>query len=181
MTLFIQFKWIVSQPADLSTFGKPNDVQTGFASYSFPSDDRMQPELYVLAYLNYTYKNTDGTEGKYAEESAKYGEGPRKKVSGRVIHVTNANDITDHKACTSNLTDTKGRPLPKNQPWIALIMRGDCKFDDKVKHVYDYHAVGAIVYNHLVAPNLDKMKIEDKNRKLAAFNVHTLSYRTVYC
>lgn len=163
----IQFECIVSLPADLSSFGKQNDIQMngGFGTYSFPAEDRMSPELYVLAYINYTYTKEDGSTASYAEESAKYGEGPRKKVYGRVIHVSNKNKLDDHTACTYQLTDPKGRALPKDVPWIALIKRGECKFDEKVKNVYEHRAIGAIVYNHLDAPNLDKMKIEDKSRK----------------
>lgn len=51
------------------------------------------------------------------------------------------------------------------EPWIALIKRGTCKFEDKVKHVYNYNAIGVIVYNDRDSQNLDKMQIVDKDRE----------------
>lgn len=49
--------------------------------------------------------------------------------------------------------------------WIALIKRGECKFDEKVACVYRNGAIGAIVYDFKEVPTLDKMKIDDKTRE----------------
>lgn len=48
------------------------------------------------------------------------------------------------------------------EPWIALIKRGVCKFEDKVKHAYNYNAIGVIIYNDRDSQVLDKMQIVDK-------------------
>lgn len=167
-TLLIQFKWISSQPADLGAFGANNDATTGFVSYSFPSEiDRIPSELFVMAKLNYTYVNDRITRSYvYPKEVAKYGEGQIRDVSAPLIHITNRFNVSDHTACSVDIRGTNGNDLPSNGTlWIALIKRGVCKFEDKVQHVYNYNAVGAIIYNNVDSENLDKMKIEDKSRK----------------
>lgn len=170
-TLLMQTKWSFSQPADLGAFGSQNDVQPGVI-YSFPSEvGRSHPsaEYYALAYINYTYIRPDGRHVVYAQETAKYGEGPINSVSGPLIHVVNAKNKSDHTACSSDIIGTRGQSLT-DKGWIALIKRGECKFDDKVAHVYGRGAIGAIVYDFKEVPSLDKMKIDDKTRKYTIHN-----------
>lgn len=150
----------VTQPAELNVFNSHGDYQHAIATYSVPPEDRIS-EGYVLAFINYTYENSDGKEMFFSEEKAKYGEGRIKNVYGKVVHVTNEDNLSDHTACKPNLRGTNGHALPA-LPWIALIRRGDCNFEDKVQHAYKHHAVGVIVYNDRDQANLDKMKILDK-------------------
>lgn len=159
-------KLAITQPADLGAFGSQNDVQPGVI-YSFPSEvGRSHPsaEYYALAYINYTYIKSDGDRFMYAQETAKYGEGPINSVSGPLIHVANEKNKSDHTACSSDIISTRGQ-IPTDKGWIALIKRGECKFDDKVAHVYAKGAIGAIVYDFKEVASLDKMKIDDKTRK----------------
>lgn len=170
-TLLQQITWTFSQPADLGAFGSQNDVQPGVI-YSFPSEvgrsSHPSAEYYALAYLNYSYiRPSDGHHVVYAQETAKYGEGLITSVMGPLIHVTNVKNKSDHTACSSDITGTLGRDLPTDKGWIALIKRGDCKFDDKVRIVYSKGAIGAIVYDYKEVPSLDKMKIDDRTRKFA--------------
>lgn len=162
-----QFACIDAQPADLGTFGSHNDLQNGVASYSLPPDNRVPPnDIFVLAFINYTYVNSDGKEVHFSEEKAKYGEGRIKNVAGKVVHITNYEDLTDHTACSDRIRGTNGADLPPlDTPWIALIRRGNCPFDEKVKNVYEYRAVGVIVYNDRNETILNKMKIIDQTRK----------------
>lgn len=166
-TLLLQLQWTFSQPADLGTFGAQNDVQPGVI-YSFPSEVgrlHSSTDFYALAFINYTYTRPDGHQVVYAQETAKYGEGQISAVSGPLIHIT-AKDHTDHTGCVCNeLRGTNGEPLPTGRGWIALIKRGECKFDEKVACVYRNGAIGAIVYDFKEVPSLDKMKIDDKTRK----------------
>lgn len=164
-TLLLQLKWIFSQPADLGGFGTQNDVQPGVI-YSFPSEVgrlHSSADFYALAFINYTYQH-NGHQVVYAQETAKYGEGQISAVSGPLFHVTNAKDPADHTACSCDIRGTRGQSLPA-KGWIALIKRGECRFDEKVACVYRNGAIGAIVYDHKEVPNLDKMKIDDKTRK----------------
>ncbi|XP_055310471.1 E3 ubiquitin-protein ligase goliath isoform X2 [Sitodiplosis mosellana] len=174
-TLLLQSKWVVPQPADLGAFGSQNDIQPGVI-YSFPSEvGRSHPsaEYYALAYINYTYERIDGHHVVYAHETAKYGEGPITSVTGPLVHVTNPKNKSDHMACSSDILGTLGGPLPE-KGWIALIKRGDCKFDDKVARVYSKGAIGAIVYDFKEVPSLDKMKIDDKTRNITAVFTYKL-------
>lgn len=178
-TLLLQSKWVVSQPADLGAFGSQNDVQPGVI-YSFPSEvGRNHPsaEYYALAYINYTYTRFDGHHVVYAQETAKYGEGQISSVMGPLVHVTNPKNKSDHMACSSDILGTLGGPLP-DKGWIALIKRGECKFDDKVARVHSKGAIGAIVYDFKEVPSLDKMKIDDKTSK--SFQIFTYLYLTLY-
>lgn len=165
-TLLLQMKWTWSQPADLGAFGTQNDVQPG-AIYSFPSEiGRSHPstDIYASAFINYTYTRQDGQHVVYGQETAKYGEGQIAAVSGKLVHVVNAIDLADHTACKCDILGTNGQPLPE-KGWIALIKRGECKFDEKVACVYSNGAIGAIVYDFKNNQILDKMKIDDKTRK----------------
>lgn len=154
--------------ADLGTFGSThNDLQNGVASYSLPADSRIPNDIFVLAFINYTYVNSEGKEVHFSEEKAKYGEGRVKNVMGKVVHITNYEDHSDHTACSDRIRGTNGRDLPPlGTPWIALVRRGNCPFDDKVKNVYAYRAAGVIVYNDRNETVLNKMKIIDQTRKL---------------
>lgn len=167
-TLLLQTKLTWSQPADLGAFGTQNDVQPGVI-YSFPSEvgrSHSSMDFFALAFINYTYTRQDGHHVVYAQENAKYGEGQIAAVSGQLVHVVNLNDKTDHTACECDLLGTNGQPLPIGKGWIALIKRGDCKFDEKVACVHRNGAIGAIVYDFKDVKVLDKMKIDDKTRKL---------------
>ena len=65
---------------------------------------------------------------------------------------------------TRSLTKPLVSSIPDG-PWIALIKRGSCKFEDKVKHAYTHRAVGVIIYNDRDSQHLDKMQIVDKERE----------------
>lgn len=163
VALLIQFGWIHTQPADLGSFGTQNDIQTGIVSYSFPSEvERSIPtEIFVLAFINYTHNGE-----QFNEEVAKYGEGSVPTiVSGQLVHISNFGDPTNHTACTANLRGRNGDELPKDVPWIALIKRGDCTFDNKVSNVIQYTPVGVIIYNSEDKKDLHKMRIDPPRRK----------------
>lgn len=127
------------------------------------NDDRIMFETYTMANINISYADaSDGIVRLTWENNGKFGEGRVFPVSGRLVHVTSAKDINDHSACHPKIRGTGGQRLP-SEPWVALIRRGVCKFEDKVKHVYYENAVGVIVYNDRDSQNLDKMQIADKD------------------
>lgn len=178
-TLLIQFGWILTQPADLGAFGTQNDIQTGIATYPIPSQSErnLPSELYVLAFINYTY---DGEI--FNEEVAKFGEGPVPTiVTGQLVHITTDDDNLNHTACSKNLRGTHGEPLPgKDIHWIALIKRGHCKFDEKVQNVIIYNAAAVIIYNDEDRKDLHKMRIEPATRKfLTGFSFFL--FRACFC
>lgn len=118
---------------------------------------------FFYAFINYTFTNHNDEQMSRSEDQAKYGEGQVKNVEGRIVHVTNEFDRNDHSACSKEMLGTKGGDLPApNIPWIALIRRGNCTFEEKVRHAYNKNAVGVIIYNDKDTNVLDKMKIVDK-------------------
>lgn len=119
----------------------------------------------TLAFLNVTW--FDGMEYKSTAdetERSKYGMGQVMDVSGQLVHITDADDDMDHSACNKTLRDSFGNSLTKYSQvqWIALIKRGGCDFEKKIQHVYDNHAVGAIIYNNHSGTDLNYMKITKK-------------------
>lgn len=159
-----------ASPADLGTFGSHNDLPNSISSFSLPAEERMGMEPYVMAFINYTYVTADGLEMHFAEEKGKYGEGRIFNVRGLLVHVTSRYDEHDHTACTQYIKGTKGRELPAPGTWVALIKRGNCNFEDKVKHAWMHSALGVIVYNDRDAGSLDKMKITERERKCNLIN-----------
>ncbi|XP_055599884.1 E3 ubiquitin-protein ligase goliath-like [Uranotaenia lowii] len=154
---------------DLTSFSAPTEFSNGVSSFALPAEDRMAYDSYTLAFLTHSYVNNDSEVVTDQDEAGKYGEGHIFNRTGKLVHITRSNDVEDHFACTENLTGTGGAPLPPaNEPWIALIKRGNCNFEEKVKHVYQRGASAAIIYNDKSDPRLDKMKITDKERNITA-------------
>lgn len=129
--------------------------------------EQVTVDTYTYAFLNYSYVSELGMNSiSYKEEKARYGEGKVLTVHGQLIHISNAADTQDDSACNSNLLGTNGMALPlSNVPWIALVRRGHCTFEDKVRNVHSKGAAGVIVYNDRSVLNLEKMQIKDITRK----------------
>lgn len=154
---------------DLASFSQPTEFSNGVSSFALPAEDRMAFDSYTLAYLNYSYTDTNGMEIHEGELIGKYGEGRVLNRTGLLVHVTKSDKPEDHTGCTKDWNGTGGQPLPAGgTPWIALIKRGNCNFEEKVKHAYIHGAAGVIIYNDKDDPRLDKMKINDKERNITA-------------
>ncbi|XP_055384528.1 E3 ubiquitin-protein ligase goliath isoform X2 [Condylostylus longicornis] len=126
-------------------------------------------DSYVLAFINFTYSASDGEEIRRSEEKARYGEGRILNVQGHLVHVTREHNVSDHTACTENIRGTNNKPLPpRGEPWIALVRRGSCTFEKKIRHVWLQGAAGVIVYNDEASVSLEKMKIIEKERNITA-------------
>lgn len=165
LVLLLASSVVTALPADLGNFGSHNDLN-GIGSFSMPADERIAAEQFVTAYINYSYvAQADGQEVHFAEEKAKYGEGRIFNVRGQLVHVTSRYDELDHTACSPHIKGTGGRELPPPGTWVALIKRGNCNFEDKVKHAWMHKALGVIVYNDRDTSVLDKMKITEKERE----------------
>lgn len=171
MALFMCVSLVVSvihaSPSDLGAFPSQNDLPNVVSSFALPTDNKQQQyvpmDVWVSATLNFTYVG-DEDEPITRYEQAKYGEGKILSVEGKLVHVTSKSNISDHTGCEQNMLGTNGEPVP-TEPWIALIKRGRCNFEDKVKHAWLKNAAGVIVYNDRDSINLDKMKIIGKDRK----------------
>ncbi|XP_064535954.1 E3 ubiquitin-protein ligase goliath [Drosophila montana] len=152
---------------DLERYFRPANATLVFGSIA---DERLS-DFYNFAFLNWSYVDSENIpcEIEFTDEKARYGEGRVLNVTGRLIHISTADDISDDFACTPYIRGTLGMPLPeKGVSWIALVRRGRCTFEDKVKHVYQYNAAGVIIYNDKQVMQLEKMQIKNKNRNIAA-------------
>lgn len=162
-TIFISISLVAAtlvEAGELGTFSSHNEYHSGVSTFSLPAEERLvSDEKYVFAFINYTYK-VNGEDKSFAAEKGKYGEGRILNVQGVLVHVTSDNNRLDHTACSPHLRGTNGAAFPPT-PWIALVRRGECNFEDKVKHVYAFRAAGIIIYNDREG-NLDKMKLVDK-------------------
>lgn len=154
---------------DLTSFSQPSqDFSNGVSSFALPAEDgRMAAfDSYTLAFLNYTYTNGDDALVQDGELIGKFGEGRILNRTGLLVHITKSDNENDHTGCTKDWNGTLGTPLPPREvPWIALIKRGNCNFEEKVRHAYNHGAGAVIIYNDKDDPRLDKMKINDKERK----------------
>lgn len=127
------------------------------------AEERIAVDIYTYAFLNYSYVDS---HVKFSEEKARYGEGRILNVHGKLVHISDAEDIKDDTACSSNILGTNGQPTPaEGISWIALVRRGRCTFEEKVKNVYNKRASGIIIYNDKPVMNLEKMQIKDKSRE----------------
>lgn len=114
----------------------------------------------TLAFVN-VYDGKVPLHERDLQERSKYGMGKVMDVEGNLVHITDELDLTDHSACNVTIRGTHGRALP-TQPWIALIKRGGCDFEQKILNVYRAHAIGVIIYNNMSGNDLNYMKIMNK-------------------
>lgn len=93
-----------------------------------PQTQPLSPEEQAMysALVNYTYADpTTGTSQSGGGEIGQFGRGGlREARSGRVVHVLSAEG--DNHGCTPSIN------APASGPWIALVQRGGCKFQDKI-------------------------------------------------
>ncbi|EDW36157.1 GL16830 [Drosophila persimilis] len=142
------------------------------ATHTFASmEERIAVDVYNYAFLNWSYVDHGNTlcETDFALEQARYGEGRVLNVTGRLIHISATDNVSDDYACTPYIRGTMGAAMPdKGVVWIALVRRGRCTFEEKVKHVYQQNAAGVIIYNDKQVTQLEKMQIKGKTRNIAA-------------
>lgn len=154
-------------------------------TYASLPDERMpHQDIYNYAFLSWSYMDGENSvrELSFPEEKARFGEGKVLNVTGRLIHISTAEDDSDDFACTPYIHGTRGTPLPeKGVPWIALVRRGRCTFEDKVKHVHFYNAAGVIIYNDKQVMQLEKMQIKGKNRKSAVISPGSFEIQLYLC
>lgn len=159
---------------DVASFSQPTEFSSGGSSFALPTEDvvRMGLDSYTLAYLNYTYEDKSSgvpQEISVGEMVGKYGEGRILNRTGTLVHVSKADNVRENTGCTADWRGTNGADLPPvGVPWIALVRRGNCNFEEKVKYAYQYGAAGVIIYNDKDDPRLDKMRINDKERNITA-------------
>jgi PA domain len=92
-----------------------------------------------------------------AAELGKFSEGHIASSSGLLVHVQSVNSTSDH-ACTMPLKPIGGDALP-SEPWIALIRRGHCSYEQKVDNAFKSNASAVLIFNDRESPVLQKMRV----------------------
>ncbi|XP_059480429.1 E3 ubiquitin-protein ligase goliath-like isoform X2 [Neocloeon triangulifer] len=118
---------------------------------------------YTMAVLNATYP---GSAEKPAE-LGKFSEGHISSSTGLLVHVQSVNSTSDH-GCTLPLKPVGGDVLP-TQPWIALIRRGHCSYDQKVDNAFKSNASAVLIFNDRESPVLQKMRVSTHRDISAVF------------
>ncbi|CAD7012529.1 unnamed protein product [Ceratitis capitata] len=145
--------------------------RTANATQLLANEERILIDVYNYAFLNFTYHTADGERRQlaYNEDKARYGEGRVLNRDGLLVHISALGNVSDDTACHPYIAGTKGEDLPpEGVAWIALVRRGYCTFEDKVRHVYERGAGGVIIFNDKTVNNLEKMQIRDKERNITA-------------
>ncbi|KAH8373539.1 hypothetical protein KR200_010342 [Drosophila serrata] len=152
---------------DLERYFRPGNGTLSFAGI----EDRIAVDVYNYAFLNWSYVDHSNIlcSMDFPQEQARYGEGKVLNITGRLVHISATDNVNDDFACTPYIRGTMGAPTPeKGVTWIALVRRGRCTFEEKVKHVYQQNAAGVIIYNDKQVMQLEKMQIKGKTRNIAA-------------
>ncbi|KAH8291333.1 hypothetical protein KR054_010614 [Drosophila jambulina] len=152
---------------DLERYFRPGNGTHSFAGI----EDRIAVDVYNYAFLNWSYVDHSNIlcSMDFPQEQARYGEGKVLNITGRLVHISATDNVNDDFACTPYIRGTMGAPTPeKGVTWIALVRRGRCTFEEKVKHVYQQNAAGVIIYNDKQVMQLEKMQIKGKTRNIAA-------------
>lgn len=114
-------------------------------------------DSYTTAYLNVT--SYDLTTGLMVQsdksEIGKFGEYHVGVASGVLLHVVGTDG--DRNGCAPPVRGVQ--KLPVVGPWIALVRRGKCSFQNKVDNARRAGASAVIVYNDRESTDLDKMKL----------------------
>ena len=137
---------------DCTSVTKVFVVYSLFARFSAAAEFKANTQLDVAsASILFSYRNNvnsvkmtrDEITGRYALHS------PVDVISGRLIHVLTS-DGANH-ACGDVINAPSSPPsTPEvSGDWLALVQRGECKFDDKMTSAALVgNASGVIVYDH---------------------------------
>lgn len=92
---------------------------------------------YTTAKLNITICYSERKRCVSIPQEGIYGShSPIKKASGWL-----------YKLSDSNINGCKIFQVNVDKPWIALVRRGSCRFDDKITNAFKHNATAIIIYN----------------------------------
>lgn len=148
-----------------STTPVPEDWVSGSPFSHFTADDS-RADIFTSAYLNVTFLTEEGWKWDKTDVG-RYGGGYVGPAFGELIHVTSRVRPDDHTGCQLPLGSSRAdRSLPSpGTPWVALIKRGRCNFENKVENAFRSNAAGVLVYNDRDSATLDKMKLSSDSRR----------------
>ena len=139
-------------------------------STTFPStralstpDTYLKETDYWTAFINISYiDKTNESSPVYHtahSETGRYSAGIAKDVRGIAVKMISESDLQgDSENKNRNPANLQDKDItgcyppfvtnyPKNEPWIAVIKRGHCTFNEKIKNAMDLNASGVLVYD----------------------------------
>ena len=117
---------------------------------------------YWTAFINISYiDKTNESSPVYHtahSETGRYSAGIAKDVRGIAVKMISESDLGDPENKSQNSANLQDKDItgcyppfvtnyPKNEPWIAVIKRGHCTFNEKIKNAMDLNASGVLVYD----------------------------------
>ena len=118
---------------------------------------------YWTAFINISYiDKTNESSPVYHtahSETGRYSAGIAKDVRGIAVKMISESDLQgDPENKSQNSANLQDKDItgcyppfvtnyPKNEPWIAVIKRGHCTFNEKIKNAMDLNASGVLVYD----------------------------------
>lgn len=110
------------------------------------NDDYKPRKFMYKALIRLAYQNSTDIR-----EMGRFGGTYLNDAEGIVVHVQSG-DKNGHDGCTPF-----HNPIPKEK-WIALIERGDCDFEVKIKNAQVLNASAVVIYNHSDEKQLVSMR-----------------------
>jgi len=129
--------------------------------WSWCDEWSLDGDEYTLATVNVTYVDVDDVHDE-TSEVGKYGTGRVASTSGVLVHIWTSTEglgnASSHHGCEPGYENR----VP-SVPWIALVRRGRCNFDDKLEAAFLNNASALVVYNNK-DDGLQKMTLRNQYR-----------------
>ena len=189
---FIPSNFQDKSPKPTSTL--PSDpLSASTSSFSTPTQ---VVQTYWTAFINISYVmqiikadnttrhtfHTDRTEtGRYAANQVyrdvrgvaveMLSKKPKLGSDNKSVDTSSSNEDADITGCFPPFEDN----YPHNEPWIAVVKRGHCTFNEKIKHAMELNASGVLVYDTENGKTLQSMKGKN-TRKIPEFFYFHIKY-----
>ena len=136
---------------------------------SFPIS-RVTQEFFTafinISYASYNENTSSMYYHTYHSETGQYGTSSHSSVHGVAIQMISRRFQLRYSSKTSELSgiDITGcyppflDNYPNNESWIAIVKRGNCTFNDKIRNALDLNASGVLVYDNEYGKPLRSMK-----------------------
>ena len=111
------------------------------------------PAEYWKAFLNVSYLDTERNVWHTERaETGRYSSGNNNDVSGVVIEMETVEPFEESSVRGDDVYTGCYPPFkanyPENEPWIALVRRGKCTFNHKIRNALKLNASGVLIYDN---------------------------------
>ena len=152
-----------------STFKPESIASSGASATSFPISRAQQKYFTAFVNLSYVHYDKNNSRPNYHtdhSETGRYSTADHSDVHGVAIQmISKRSELTsssnDSEPSDSDITGCYPPFLdnyPRNESWIAIVKRGHCTFNEKIKNALDLNASGVLVYDNEDGKPLQSMK-----------------------